>query len=387
MDLATGRVSILNATAGVGVVHPGWSPDGRQIVFFRSGDKDSGGPDPVAKDAVFVIDADGQNLHQISAPSMAARFAEWSPDGARIVFVSANGEQGDVYTMRPDGSDVRRLTTDGLSTAATWMPDGWILFTRLAGGAGSATAGWWAMDANGANAILMVSRAQVGVSPEDLAFTYPAMQSMGGPAIVPPPWTPATATTVGPPAPTPSPTPTPDLAPGFSWTGTATAADGTPARRHGDAAGGWTRARHRRLQQGSCAVRPVDRHVQPDGLHGRGPLQRDRHAPPRRTRADRGWLQLRARRRGRDLGIGRAVRPGDRHVQPDRLDGRPTPAAHGHPARRRPRPRRRRSVGPGPARRPVGSPSPRIGPPRPTPSWRRPSSSTRSQGRSAGPVR
>src|SRR6185295_18247289 len=80
----------------------------------------------------------------------------------------------------------------------------------------------------GANAILMVSRAQVGVSPEDLAFTNPAMQSMGGPAIVPPPWAPATATTVGPPAPTPSPTPTPDLAPGFSWTGTTTAADGTP---------------------------------------------------------------------------------------------------------------------------------------------------------------
>ena len=74
---------------GVGVVHPGWSPDGRQIVFFRSGDKDCGGPDPVAKDAVFVIDADGQNLHRISAPSMPAQFAEWSPDGARIVFVSA----------------------------------------------------------------------------------------------------------------------------------------------------------------------------------------------------------------------------------------------------------------------------------------------------------
>src|SRR6185437_8049688 len=110
---------------------------------------------------------------------VAARFSEWKPDGARIVFVSANGQQQDVYTMRPEGSDVRRLTTDGLSTSATWMPDGWIRVTRLAGGAGSAAAGWWAMDADGANAILMVPRASVGVSPEDLAFTYPAMQPMG----------------------------------------------------------------------------------------------------------------------------------------------------------------------------------------------------------------
>ena len=124
--------------------------------------------------------------------------------------------------MRPDGSDVRRLTTDGLSSAATWMSDGRILFTRGAGGAGSAAAGWWAMDPDGANATLVVSRASIGVSPEDLPFTYPAWQPIGGPAIVPPPWTPAEATVVGPPAPTPSPTATPDLAPGFSWTGTAT---------------------------------------------------------------------------------------------------------------------------------------------------------------------
>ena len=58
-----------------------------------------------------------------------------------------------------------------------------------AGGAGSAAAGWWAMDADGANATLVVSQGAIGVSPEDLAFTYPAWQPIGGPAIVPPPWT------------------------------------------------------------------------------------------------------------------------------------------------------------------------------------------------------
>lgn len=103
MDLASGRVSVLNATTPVGVWHPGWSPDARRIVFFRYGDKDSGGPDPVAKDAVFVIDADGQNLQQISPASVPAQLAEWSPDGARIVFVSRNGEQQDIYTIGRTG--------------------------------------------------------------------------------------------------------------------------------------------------------------------------------------------------------------------------------------------------------------------------------------------
>ena len=32
--------------------------------------------------------------------------------------------------MRPDGTDVRRLTTDGLSASPTWTADGRILFTR-----------------------------------------------------------------------------------------------------------------------------------------------------------------------------------------------------------------------------------------------------------------
>ena len=57
----------------------------------------------------------------------------------------------DVYTVRPDWTDLRRLTTDGNSIGATWTPDGRILFATRA-----ATRGLWTMGADGANVQLLV---------------------------------------------------------------------------------------------------------------------------------------------------------------------------------------------------------------------------------------
>ena len=78
MDLESGQVAVLNSTT-LGAAHPGWSPDGSQIVFFRYGQKDSTGPDPVINDAVMVIDADGQNLHQVSPTTTRRPMARMVP--------------------------------------------------------------------------------------------------------------------------------------------------------------------------------------------------------------------------------------------------------------------------------------------------------------------
>ena len=231
MDLATGQVIELTSTSPSGGYRPGWSADGTRIVFSRFGTKDDGGPLPRIKNAIFVVGADGQNLRQISPATLDAFGAAWSPDGERILFLSPTTGQpmgeGDIYTIRPDGSDIRALTKDGRAVSPSWTADGRILFTRSSA-SGGGTPGWWTVDADGTNAHVLVPSSAIGLAADDLAGTGPAIQPLGGPPVVPPSWKPAPAIAVGPAAPTPTPTPVPDLAPGFTWTGAPTAGDGGP---------------------------------------------------------------------------------------------------------------------------------------------------------------
>ena len=60
-----------------------------------------------------------------AVPGANSIFSSWAPDDSRIAFDSdRSGTSVDVYTMKPDGSDVRKLIEGGFNGEPSYSPDG-----------------------------------------------------------------------------------------------------------------------------------------------------------------------------------------------------------------------------------------------------------------------
>jgi TolB protein len=88
-----------------------WSPDAKRLVIERSM---SPAGEPAGGRALFVINADGSGLRQLTPWALrAGGRADWSSNGRRILFRTIPADDapgGDIYTIRPDGTGLRQLT-------------------------------------------------------------------------------------------------------------------------------------------------------------------------------------------------------------------------------------------------------------------------------------
>jgi dipeptidyl aminopeptidase/acylaminoacyl peptidase len=122
------RLTHADGDAGIlGSTEPAWSPDGSRIAFTRTVHS----PISITEDVIFVMNADGTGVVRLtnSDPSpLALRFdgsPTWSPDASRIAFHRFREGGADIYTMKPDGSDVTpAVTTVGPDLYPAWSPDG-----------------------------------------------------------------------------------------------------------------------------------------------------------------------------------------------------------------------------------------------------------------------
>ena len=125
-----------------------FSADGRELVFQST-------RDGAECDQIFVMRADGSGVRRVSSGEGRTTCAYYTPDGSRVVYASTHlgGRQCpprpdfsrgyvwpvydsyDIFSAKPDGSDLRRLTSaPGYDAEATIGPDGRIVFTSVRDG-------------------------------------------------------------------------------------------------------------------------------------------------------------------------------------------------------------------------------------------------------------
>jgi Tol biopolymer transport system component len=118
IDLATSGLRRLTDDSATLDGSPAWSPDGSRIVFFR-------GPE-MGPSHIYVINADGTDVRQLTQGSRSDRNPAWSPDGTRIAFARSGNYGYEVYVMDADGSNATAVTSVAAESAPSpvWSPDG-----------------------------------------------------------------------------------------------------------------------------------------------------------------------------------------------------------------------------------------------------------------------
>jgi TolB protein len=126
-DLGTGERRAFASYPGM-IGSPAVSPDGGKVALVLA---KSGAPN------IYVVDADGTGLRQLTFTKEDNSSPCWSPDGQWVCFASKVNERRALSKVSVNGGPMQTIPTSGFPspTEPDWSPDGrWIAFTSQTGG-------------------------------------------------------------------------------------------------------------------------------------------------------------------------------------------------------------------------------------------------------------
>ena len=111
---------------------PGWSRDGRRIVFHREWE----GEDDVVVD-LYAVEVSTRRLVRLThTPNFWEFHPDWSPDGKQIAYMGGDGGDADGIRVLELATGRTKRLTSGFHEKPDWSPDGTKIAFAVVGGAG-----------------------------------------------------------------------------------------------------------------------------------------------------------------------------------------------------------------------------------------------------------
>jgi hypothetical protein len=125
IDLAGGTAEVVTDHASVLTGMPSVSPDGKWIVF--AGQANKGQPYDQSQNVLWLVSDTGK-LRTLEANSQQGRAPTWSPDGKRVTFESDRGSPDNryaIFMINADGTELVQVTDYDLNANhSVWSADG-----------------------------------------------------------------------------------------------------------------------------------------------------------------------------------------------------------------------------------------------------------------------